>query len=62
VRNAFVSLTMPLAHLLAVGVIPTWIGILGEHGFFSLGIVLVGVLLIGIVPLLKYLRFYEDVD
>ena len=59
-RNVAVSLIMPLAWLLGGGAIPAGIGIMGEEGFFSLGIMLVGVLLMGSIILLKYLTFYED--
>ena len=59
-RNVAVSLTMPLAWLLGGGAIPAGIGILGEGGFFSLGIILTGVLLMVSIILLKYLTFHED--
>jgi NNP family nitrate/nitrite transporter-like MFS transporter len=59
-RNVAVSLIMPLAWLLGGGAIPAGIGIMGEEGFFSLGIMLVGVLLMGSIILLKYLTFHED--
>lgn len=60
VRTAAVSFTMPLGFFLGAGALPAGIGILGEAGFFSLGIVLVGVLLIGSIILLRYLTFHED--
>jgi NNP family nitrate/nitrite transporter-like MFS transporter len=46
-RNVAVSLTIPLAFLLGGGVAPTFIGMMGDAGLFSLGIMLVGVLLLG---------------
>jgi NNP family nitrate/nitrite transporter-like MFS transporter len=60
VRNVSVSLTIPLAFLLGGGAIPAGIGAMGEEGFFSVGIMLVGLLLMGCIVLLKYLRFHED--
>ena len=39
---------------------PAGLGMMGEHGSFSLGIMLYGVLLFGGLILLRYLRFYED--
>jgi NNP family nitrate/nitrite transporter-like MFS transporter len=60
VRNVAVSLTITIAFLLGAGAIPAGIGVMGEEGFFSLGIVLVGVLLLGSIILLRYLTFHED--
>ncbi len=60
VRNVAVSLTITIAFLLGAGAIPAGIGVMGEKGFFSLGIVLVGVLLLGSIILLRYLTFHED--
>ena len=60
VRNVAVSLTIPVAFLLGGGAIPAGIGILGEHGLFSLGFTLVGIMLAGCIILLKYLKFQED--
>lgn len=59
-RNVAVSLTMPAAFLMGGGVIPAAIGIMGEYGLFSLGIVFVGVLLLAIPLLLRYLTFHRD--
>jgi NNP family nitrate/nitrite transporter-like MFS transporter len=59
-RNVAVSLTMPGAFLMGGGVIPAAIGIMGEYGLFSLGIVFVGVLLLAIPILLRYLTFHHD--
>jgi NNP family nitrate/nitrite transporter-like MFS transporter len=61
VRTAAVSFTMPLGFFLGAGALPAGIGILGEGGFFSLGIVLVGILLMASTILLSYLAFHEDV-
>ncbi len=60
VRNVAVSLTITIAFLLGAGAIPAGIGVMGEEGFFSLGIVLVGVLLLWSIILLRYLTFHED--
>jgi NNP family nitrate/nitrite transporter-like MFS transporter len=60
VRNVAVSLVVPMAYLIGAGAIPAGIGILGDHGYFSLGFMLVGLLLIGTPILLKYLQFHEE--
>ncbi|MBW1999134.1 MAG: MFS transporter [Deltaproteobacteria bacterium] len=60
VRNVAVSLTIPVAFLLGGGAIPAGIGIMGEEGLFSLGITFFGLLLLGGIILLRYLRFYEE--
>lgn len=60
VRNVAVSLVVPMAYLIGGGAIPAGIGILGDHDYFSLGFMLVGVLLIGTPILLKYLKFHEE--
>jgi NNP family nitrate/nitrite transporter-like MFS transporter len=59
-RNLTVSFTLAAAYIIAGGAIPTGIGLLGGHGFFSLGFVLVGLLLIGCIIPLKYLKFHEN--
>jgi NNP family nitrate/nitrite transporter-like MFS transporter len=60
VTNVAVSLTMAIAVILAAGAIPTGIGFLGDHGLFPLGFILVGMLLVGCIILLKYLKFHEE--
>jgi NNP family nitrate/nitrite transporter-like MFS transporter len=55
-----VSLTLSVSNLLGGGAIPAGIGIMGEEDFFSLGIMLVGGLLIGSIILLQYLKFHEN--
>jgi len=45
-RNVAVSFTIPLAFLLGGGVMPNTIGFLGDQGFFSLGFVISGGLII----------------
>jgi len=59
VRNVAVSFTIPVAFLVGGGAVPAGIGMMGGQGSFSLGIMLYGVLLLGGVILLRYLRFYE---
>jgi NNP family nitrate/nitrite transporter-like MFS transporter len=59
-RNLAVSLTMPAAFLMGGGAIPAAIGVMGEYGLFSLGILFVGVLLLAIPILLRYLTFHHD--
>ena len=61
VRNVAVSIAAPVAFLIGGGAVPAALGLMGEHGSFSLGIILYGVLLFGGLILLRYLRFYEDV-
>lgn len=59
-RNITVSLTLPGSNLLGGGAIPAGIGTMGDKGFFSLGIILVGILLIGSVIPLNHIRFDEN--
>lgn len=61
VRNVSVSLTIPGAFLLGGGAIPAGIGIMAEEGFFSVGIMLVGALVIGGIILIQYLEFHGEV-
>jgi NNP family nitrate/nitrite transporter-like MFS transporter len=44
-RNVAVSLTLPVASMLGGGVIPMAIGLMGDAGFFSMGIILVGLMI-----------------
>jgi len=60
IRNVAVALVMPMAYVIAAGVIPAGIGILGDHGYFSLGFILVGILVMGTPILLRYLKFHRD--
>jgi NNP family nitrate/nitrite transporter-like MFS transporter len=59
VRNVVVSFTVPAAFLIGGGVVPAGLGIMGEHASFALGITLYGVLLLGGVVLVWYLRLHE---
>jgi NNP family nitrate/nitrite transporter-like MFS transporter len=56
-KNVSVSLTVPVAFLLGGGVVSAGIGIMGEMGSFSLGIVLFGGVLLGGAVLARYLKF-----
>ena len=60
IRNVAVSLTIPVAFLSGAGIIPAGIGVMGEKGFFWLGHVILGALLMGSIILLRYLKFHED--
>jgi len=56
VRNVAVSLTVPLAFLFGGGAMPTFIGMMGDAGSFSLGLGVAGVLILtgaGLALLLK---------
>jgi NNP family nitrate/nitrite transporter-like MFS transporter len=59
-RNVAVSFSIAVAFLVGGGAIPAGIGMMGEKGSFALGFVLVGVLLVGGVIILRYLRLYEE--
>ena len=59
VRNISLSFTFPLAFLLGGGAIPAGIGVLGEMGFFDLGICLVGGIVMSGFILSQYLKFAE---
>jgi len=58
VRNAVLSLTLPVTSLLG-GAIPLGIGVMGEIGFFSLGFTLLGGLILGGLLLIRYLKFAD---
>jgi NNP family nitrate/nitrite transporter-like MFS transporter len=60
VRNVVVSFTVPAAFLIGGGVVPAGLGLMGEHASFALGIMLYGVLLLGGIVLVWYLRLHED--
>jgi hypothetical protein len=54
-----VSFTTPIGFLIGGGAIPTGIGMLGDRGYFGLGISVTGMLLIGGFFLLPYLKFQD---
>jgi NNP family nitrate/nitrite transporter-like MFS transporter len=60
VRNLAVSLTIPFAFLVGAGAVPTGIGNLGDAGFFSLGIIMAGGLILAGFLLSLHLKFSED--
>ena len=43
-RNVAISLTIPIAFVLGAGVVPTFIGVIADKGYFSWGISLSGIL------------------
>jgi NNP family nitrate/nitrite transporter-like MFS transporter len=57
-RNIAVSFTIPIAFLIGGGVIPNVIGFLGEKGFFSMGFIVSGGLILSgtIIPLFLKLQ------
>jgi NNP family nitrate/nitrite transporter-like MFS transporter len=56
-RNVAVSLTIPFAFLFGGGAVPTGIGFMGDVASFSLGIILVGVLILSGALLSLFLKF-----
>ncbi len=54
-RNIIISLAVPFSIIIGAGLVPTGIGFFGEKGRFGLGIAAVGVLLLFILPLLRFL-------
>ncbi|MDD5206520.1 MAG: MFS transporter [Desulfobacterales bacterium] len=46
-RNVAVSFTVPLAFLFGGGIVPMFIGVMGDEGLFNLGVFTVGGLLLG---------------
>jgi NNP family nitrate/nitrite transporter-like MFS transporter len=60
VRTVAVSLTFPVAFLVGGGAVPVFLGMIGEYGSFTMGFIFYGVLLLGGVVLLRYLRLQGD--
>ena len=56
IRNVAISFTASLGILLGGGAIPAGIGFIGELGFFSLGVILLGALLLAGVVLVQFLK------
>jgi len=54
-RNVAVSLVVPGAYVLGGGVFPTVMGILGEYDRFAVGFLGAGVLMLAVLPLLKWI-------
>jgi NNP family nitrate/nitrite transporter-like MFS transporter len=58
VKNVVLALTLPVVSLIG-GAIPVGIGLMGEIGFFSLGFTFLGVLVLGGLLLIRYLKFAD---
>ena len=60
IQNIAISFTIPIAFFLGGGVVPNLIGIMGDHGFFSMGFIIFGSLscLGSFIPL--FLKFHQD--
>lgn len=56
-RNVSVSLIVPIAFVLGAGAVPTWLGIMGDIGSFSLGFALVGGLILTGSILSLYVKY-----
>ena len=56
VRNISVSFTLPISMAIGGGVIPTWIGFMGDRGSFGLGIAIAGALLLVGAILARFLK------
>ncbi len=59
-RNIAVSFTIPFAFLIGGGAVPSVIGILGEKGFFSMGFIVSGVMILAGAAIPIFLRFQKD--
>ena len=55
-RNISVSLTLPLSIAIGGGVVPTWIGFMGDRGSFGFGIAATGAMLLVGAVLTRYLK------
>jgi NNP family nitrate/nitrite transporter-like MFS transporter len=60
IKNVAISFTASLGILLGGGAIPAGIGLIGELGYFSLGIILLGALLFAGVILVQFLKFANE--
>ncbi len=61
-RNISISLTVPFAFLFGGGAVPTAIGFMGDVASFSLGITLLGVLILSGALLSLFLKFQGGAD
>jgi NNP family nitrate/nitrite transporter-like MFS transporter len=59
-RNIVVSFTIPIAFLVGGGVVPNVIGFLGEKGFFSMGFIVTGGLILSGAIIPFFLKFQKD--
>ena len=62
IRNIAVSLTLPLAVVVGSGIIPTWIGFMGDKGSFGLGITIIGGVILSGAVLSRYLNINAQMD
>lgn len=62
IRNIAISFTIPIAFLFGGGVVPNLIGILGDHGYFSMGFILFGSLICLGAGIPVFLKFHQDND
>jgi NNP family nitrate/nitrite transporter-like MFS transporter len=60
IQNVTVSFTIPFSFLLGGGAIPTLIGFTGDMGSFGTGISWVGVITLGSLAILRFLKFQEE--
>lgn len=60
VQNVTVSFTIPFSFLIGGGAIPAFIGFSGDLGSFGIGISLIGVITVGSLLALRFIRFYKQ--
>ncbi len=60
IQNVTVSFTIPFSFLLGGGAIPTLIGFAGDMGSFGMGICLVGIITLGSLVILRFLKFHGE--
>ncbi len=60
IQNIAISFTIPIAFLFGGGVVPNIVGILGNHGYFSMGFIIFGSLIClgAIIPV--FLKFHRN--
>ncbi|RLB90515.1 MAG: MFS transporter [Deltaproteobacteria bacterium] len=60
-QNVIISFTIPIAFLFGGGVVPNLIGILADHGLFSMGFIIFGCMIClgAVIPV--FLNFHQDV-
>jgi len=60
IRNVTVSLTIPFSFLFGGGILPAMIGFAGDLGSFGMGICAVGVVTLGSLIVLPFLKFHDE--
>jgi len=55
-RNLAVSLAIPIAFMIGAGIVPTFIGLMGDAGFFTMAFILVGALILSGGILLRFIK------